>query len=55
MCRFEKNPIMISPFPIFEVNKLPHDEICTFEHPAYLNSGEKTMWKHIFIEFWEKL
>jgi hypothetical protein len=28
MCRIEKNPIMISPYPIFEVNKLPHDEIC---------------------------
>ena len=27
MCRFEKNPIMISPYPIFEVNKLLHDEI----------------------------
>ena len=27
MCRIEKNPIMISPYPIFEVNKLPHDEI----------------------------
>ena len=26
MRRFEKNPIMISPYPIFEVNKLPHDE-----------------------------
>jgi hypothetical protein len=25
MCRIEKNPIMISPYPIFEVNKLPHD------------------------------
>jgi hypothetical protein len=24
---FEQNPIMISPYPIFEVNKLPHDEI----------------------------
>jgi hypothetical protein len=23
----EKNPIMISPYPIFEVNKLPHDAI----------------------------
>ena len=23
----------------------------TFEHPAYLNSGKKIMWKHIFIEF----
>jgi hypothetical protein len=41
MCRFEKNPIMISPHPIFEVNKLPHDEIFSFEHPAYLNSGKK--------------
>jgi hypothetical protein len=27
MCRIEKNPIMISPYPIFEVNKLPHDDI----------------------------
>jgi hypothetical protein len=27
MCRIEKNPIMISPYPIFEVDKLPHDEI----------------------------
>jgi hypothetical protein len=27
MCRIEKNTIMISPYPIFEVNKLPHDEI----------------------------
>jgi hypothetical protein len=26
MCRIEKNPIMISPYPIFEVDKLPHDE-----------------------------
>jgi hypothetical protein len=26
-CRIEKNPIMISPYSIFEVNKLLHDEI----------------------------
>ena len=26
MCSIEKNPIMISPYPIFEVDKLPHDE-----------------------------
>jgi hypothetical protein len=33
---------------------MPQLYICksTFEHPAYLNSGKKTMWKHIFIEFW---
>jgi hypothetical protein len=26
-CRIEKNPIMKSPYSIFEVNKLLHDEI----------------------------
>jgi hypothetical protein len=26
MCRIEKNPIMISPYSIFEVDKLPHDK-----------------------------
>jgi hypothetical protein len=25
MCRIEQIPIMISPYPIFEVNKLPHN------------------------------
>jgi hypothetical protein len=27
MCRIEKKPVMISPYPIFEVEKLPHDDI----------------------------
>ena len=27
ICRIEKNPIMISPYSIFEVDKLPNDEI----------------------------
>ena len=27
MCRIEKNPIMKSPYSIFEVDKLAHDEI----------------------------
>jgi hypothetical protein len=48
ICRIEKNPIMISPYSILEVDKLLRVSCfrvlfgCshTFEHPAYLNSGK---------------
>jgi hypothetical protein len=51
----EKNPIMISPYSIFGVNKLVHDEIFKILNINHLKQWEKMMWKHIFIEFWGKL
>jgi hypothetical protein len=51
----------ISPFTAVEfrlcnVPKLTYSGCnSTFEQPAYLNSGKKMMWKHIFIEFLGKL
>jgi hypothetical protein len=57
MCRIEKNPIMISPYPIFEVDKLPHDEFFKILNINYIlniicPSTAKTHSENYVVKTW---